>query len=115
MRGKRGGVRLTCPTSRIIPAHAGQTPATPAYALMYADHPRACGANGVMMIGVNGADGSSPRMRGKLANWLRLCVSIRIIPAHAGQTSRETDVRYPAWDHPRACGANSPVNGMPVS
>ena len=50
--------------------------------------------------------GSSPRMRGKLFDRRLRLNADRIIPAHAGQTSRM--VRLSDWmsDHPRACGAN---------
>ena len=48
--------------------------------------------------------GSSPRMRGTPGRPSRYSSAIRIIPAHAGNTSRSH--RLPAcWrDHPRACG-----------
>ena len=70
------------------------------------DHPRACGANSFTPAFNWPSTGSSPRMRGKLiCRFCRRC-RMRIIPAHAGQTTRTTScpARYP--DHPRACGAN---------
>ncbi len=106
MRGKlgvhvRGGL-----VARIIPAHAGQTSIISRESSIVSDHPRACGAN-LLVVWVSAHScGSSPRMRGK-----RRCEScrkyaIRIIPAHAGQTrcQRERCRSHP--DHPRACGAN---------
>ena len=74
----------------------------------FPDHPRACGAN-VMSLPMFMCDsGSSPRMRGKRRIRGHGRVLVRIIPAHAGQTSARPG-RMVAWtDHPRACGANSP-------
>ena len=50
--------------------------------------------------------GSSPRMRGKRKQLLALCKSVRIIPAHAGQTLSAFNSPVAAADHSRACGAN---------
>ena len=72
------------------------------------DHPRACGANSFTPAFNWPSTGSSPRMRGKLREPLRVLHDIRIIPAHAGQTSWAVSVRYAFADHPRACGANLP-------
>ena len=38
-----------------------------------------------------------------------LCFSLRIIPAHAGQTSSRNSYGHHYSDHPRACGANQGV------
>ena len=79
-------IAMLCGSIRIIPARAGQT-----YKLLteyghLPDHPRACGAN----EGADGsgelAYGSSPRVRGKLVHRHLLGLSLRIIPARAGQT-----------------------------
>ena len=53
-----------------------------------------------------GRHGSSPRVRGKRRQTRPSAVSIRIIPARAGQTEwlRSRIGKYA--DHPRACGAN---------
>ena len=50
------------------------------------DHPRACGANGLIAFAISAAIGSSPRMRGKLDEVAVDAEGARIIPAHAGQT-----------------------------
>ena len=60
----RPGIR--CPL-RIIPAHAGQTSASVSCAVLSADHPRACGANVATELDETSGSGSSPRMRGKLS------------------------------------------------
>ena len=52
------------------------------------------------------ANGSSPRMRGKLGHRHRRYGRARIIPAHAGQTRPRPRTPVSPTDHPRACGAN---------
>ena len=70
------------------------------------DHPRACGANSFTPAFNWPSTGSSPRMRGKLiCRFCRRC-RMRIIPAHAGQTSAASMSTNSSADHPRACGAN---------
>ncbi|RYP99501.1 hypothetical protein PG22506_1228 [Bifidobacterium pseudolongum subsp. globosum] len=125
MRGKLVIGDLFEKLQRIIPAHAGQTttaspPATPCTDHPRAcgangkchpppgppDHPRACGANSANWTSTTGPDGSSPRMRGKPSAPFAAQQAVRIIPAHAGQTSWCWRTRRPGSDHPRACGAN---------
>ena len=68
------------------------------------DHPRACGelppnhASSVALFG------SSPRMRGTLARPISGRQSVRIIPAHAGNSRSTASVSSSSTDHPRACG-----------
>ena len=45
-------------------------------------------------------------MRGKHVVGVHDAVEVRIIPAHAGQTSQRTRPQANGTDHPRACGAN---------
>ena len=109
MRGKRPEHRGPNGRGRIIPAHAGQTPCSPTARTPATDHPRACGANYCLSLGTFHKSGSSPRMRGKLNAPCVYQRAARIIPAHAGQTwSVRAAVRVRP-DHPRACGANSPI------
>ena len=86
MRGKRAGGKHDGRRVRIIPAHAGQTKSKRVRAFSMPDHPRACGANRPLDFNLKSERGSSPRMRGKLFCVFVLCFSLRIIPAHAGQT-----------------------------
>ena len=72
---------------RIIPAHAGQTAEHVRRGHYAADHPRACGANGVAVADSEFVGGSSPRMRGKPLSVAPRRMPGRIIPAHAGQTN----------------------------
>ena len=87
MRGKPIRERRGALQCRIIPAHAGQTPAHLASVDVGPDHPRACGANFRFSNGGMSVSGSSPRMRGKPTQLKNEFYSARIIPAHAGQTS----------------------------
>ena len=72
--------------TRIIPAHAGQTPSPETCGRPRTDHPRACGANYTADRTPCKRCGSSPRMRGKLLRQMAALREERIIPAHAGQT-----------------------------
>ena len=106
MRGKppANGTRPT--PARIIPAHAGQTSPAPMWRTLPTDHPRACGANPFEWVPNLKGSGSSPRMRGKRYGEANGTVTMRIIPAHAGQTMAPASSTIPRPDHPRACGAN---------
>ena len=106
MRGKRPVHHRVHADLRIIPAHAGQTPCSPRAARRWTDHPRACGANVFLAVDMPAEAGSSPRMRGKHRVHRVRGRGIRIIPAHAGQTTVIGTKAHPFADHPRACGAN---------
>ena len=106
MRGKPFPELHQYGKGRIIPAHAGQTPLPDPAHRVRTDHPRACGANCHVCYCLRLGAGSSPRMRGKLADCGCFVGSVRIIPAHAGQTTAIEVAPNSATDHPRACGAN---------
>ena len=109
MRGKRVVGLHDTVRIRIIPAHAGQTPSWGPPEPVWTDHPRACGANPTSSTFPLISCGSSPRMRGKPHHEVHIQVQFRIIPAHAGQTRRHIAHDRAEPDHPRACGANSPI------
>ena len=106
MRGKQAQQHARVGAGRIIPAHAGQTCSRCTCTTRPADHPRACGANAKWLRSCPAPSGSSPRMRGKLADETAVVTASRIIPAHAGQTNTSVFSLACATDHPRACGAN---------
>ena len=113
VRGKRMGNTSSKVGGRIIPASAGQTSFKAEDLQFIADHPRECGANGVMFASVFAAvTGSSPRVRGKLVGGVRQGRTVRIIPASAGQTVQGVSRIGADKDHPRECGANSRINVM---
>ena len=73
---------------------------------MIADHPRACGENSPGWRFRLPARGSSPRVRGKLADRVAGHGARGIIPARAGKTGGGRCGGPPRADHPRACGEN---------
>ena len=109
MRGKPSRNSMTTTSRRIIPAHAGQTGPDRLRYLSGPDHPRACGANTPRSAWSISRVGSSPRMRGKHWKDYHKGFTVRIIPAHAGQTFYLFSLTLATTDHPRACGANYAV------
>ena len=71
----------------IIPAHAGNTLVAFSGNSTCRDHPRACGEHAVEKLCEERCRGSSPRMRGTPFLSERIGAFMRIIPAHAGNTS----------------------------
>ena len=106
VRGKPSAYTTLEFAVRIIPARAGQTRSIRSTEHATSDHPRACGANGVMARAESAPIGSSPRVRGKRNGKHAAEPAPRIIPARAGQTCPSWLSMRPAPDHPRACGAN---------
>ena len=89
---------------RFIPAHAGNTSATPLSLRASAVHPRACGEHASRHYDPARLDGSSPRMRGTPGGGVRGAAPGRFIPAHAGNTSSAANSSLSNSVHPRACG-----------
>ena len=112
MRGKRPLRLSAVGRRRIIPAHAGQTSTSMSVPCSISDHPRACGANLGNACNIINPYGSSPRMRGKRQQPQASGPSLRIIPAHAGQTAPSAASSTSETDHPRACGANWPSGSV---
>ena len=86
MRGKLPKQMDSSNPLGLIPAHAGKTEATSAFAREGRAHPRACGENFVADELSFSVFGSSPRMRGKQRPRIRLGRRHGLIPAHAGKT-----------------------------
>ena len=112
MRGKPLSCRQPRLLRRIIPARAGQTWRTGPRCRRWPDHPRACGANVLVVGSAFQCHGSSPRVRGKQVAHPCERPPIRIIPARAGQTASLPKGFILLPDHPRACGANPDSGGM---
>ena len=107
MRGKHVCHNLPPPLGRNIPAYAGKTRTNQAGGVKRAEHPRVCGENR-SMGGDNSLDnGTSPRMRGKLAPLVGEISSLRNIPAYAGKTATFTRATPLPPEHPRVCGENA--------
>ena len=91
---------------RLIPARAGKTVTLLSSRLPSPAHPRACGENCRPGRVVDGAAGSSPRVRGKLPRVRNRRVDRGLIPARAGKTFSMPPGVSPPSAHPRACGEN---------
>ncbi|PKU92650.1 hypothetical protein CQR45_1845, partial [Bifidobacterium pseudolongum subsp. globosum] len=91
----------------IIPALAGNTRRRCRTGHRAWDHPRACGEHLASLDQQRFDRGSSPRLRGTHHREPRRHHGSGIIPALAGNTGSRLAKKYPAWDHPRACGEHA--------
>ena len=107
VRGKRLAVDLLVLRPGLIPARAGKTPALGYLASGSRAHPRACGENRQGAPELRGAEGSSPRVRGKRRPAERFRLRAGLIPARAGKTGRGIGGSATTRAHPRACGENT--------
>ena len=87
-RGKRKGRRNSGPPGRLIPAHAGKTPAGMIFRASMRAHPRSRGENSSSPKTPPTRAGSSPLTRGKQEVRLAVRLPSGLIPAHAGKTRR---------------------------
>ena len=94
---------------RLIPAHAGKTRERGARRGCGPAHPRSRGENISATLISRPSRGSSPLTRGKHARGLRARCHRRLIPAHAGKTSRSGRVVGMRRAHPRSRGENRRV------
>ena len=90
----------------LIPACAGKTCTWSRSTRRGRAHPRVCGENTGEREYYMRADGSSPRVRGKLASKGFACTRNRLIPACAGKTSITAAKTSLRAAHPRVCGEN---------
>ena len=90
----------------LIPAHAGKTSDSEVLATAPRAHPRSRGENRVCKTCATGIEGSSPLTRGKRSRRSLSLRDRRLIPAHAGKTSRNFSTLPPRSAHPRSRGEN---------
>ena len=105
VRGRSLWGVASLPSTRLIPAGAGQIVRSNGRVDSVAAHPRRCGAdNGLCLVKVR--EGSSPQVRGRFLVLLSPERFFRLIPAGAGQILFVDvfDGRHEA--HPRRCGAD---------
>ena len=93
-------------TAGLIPACAGKTRTTLAELPLQWAHPRVCGENDDTLDLRIPGKGSSPRVRGKLADGASAGFTWRLIPACAGKTGLQSVQNLGNWAHPRVCGEN---------
>ena len=106
-RGKRALAAIEGFQGRLIPAHAGKTPCRGEQRHERGAHPRSRGENPDGQNVVRGGRGSSPLTRGKRGALRGHQPGPRLIPAHAGKTSRSTATLTATSAHPRSRGENS--------
>ena len=91
----------------LIPAHAGKTFRAGFRLALVAAHPRSRGENSDAFFAQLETLGSSPLTRGKLLRDQGRGGLGRLIPAHAGKTTRFGRVAHVGRDHPRSRGENT--------
>ena len=101
MRGARDWRRALVHLGGIIPAYAGSTENVNRLFSLNWDHPRVCGEHPHRVPPSSPHPGSSPRMRGALADLIDPTCHVGIIPAYAGSTRSATIASSSASDHPR--------------
>ena len=106
-RGKRTERTDRIFRSGLIPAHAGKTAFTPRAGPSRAAHPRSRGENSITRIKSCTMPGSSPLTRGKQAVRPLGPRDERLIPAHAGKTTRASTRPSMIAAHPRSRGENA--------
>ena len=93
--------------SRFIPTLVGNAYNAICLTLIKAVHPHACGERFHVVIKLNDAAGSSPRLWGTLnKSYQRLNLS-RFIPTLVGNANQQTDQKSNFAVHPHACGERS--------
>ena len=105
-RGKLNPMTATIAGARLIPAHAGKTRRTRPPSLTRRAHPRSRGENQGQRGWRRPPQGSSPLTRGKLTVRLGVPATVRLIPAHAGKTTRGPGGSLSSPAHPRSRGEN---------
>ena len=90
----------------LIPACAGKTLRTCSTLPPSRAHPRVCGENRRGPHQGRRPQGSSPRVRGKLARVVGDLGALRLIPACAGKTTADVMTSTLMAAHPRVCGEN---------
>ena len=98
---------------RLIPAHAGKTPAARPPRRTPRAHPRSRGENSVDRKRAIAVRGSSPLTRGKQQGRRRQRHVAGLIPAHAGKTPKRRASDRVCAAHPRSRGENA-NSGLPV-
>ena len=99
-----GGVQGGALMPRFIPACAGNSPAAWTRPSRSTVHPRVCGELMVISMSLICLSGSSPRVRGTLAEQLDRVVRGRFIPACAGNSNVTSATASARTVHPRVCG-----------
>ena len=106
-RGKRVAPPGPLRGPGLIPAHAGKTVGARGGRVPRRAHPRSRGENVVLQEVPEADQGSSPLTRGKPVHVPGVRGAGRLIPAHAGKTSRQRSAGPRRGAHPRSRGENN--------
>ena len=104
MRGKDAGCLVHHEKHRITPAYARKRAAASFHPGTIQDHPRVCGEKARTQRPTTLAQGSPPRMRGKVTCTGSHANALGITPAYAGKSWVYSCFVFGGWDHPRVCG-----------
>ena len=99
--------RCRCAASGLIPARAGSTGGSARSSGGMGAHPRPCGEHAVSRISASAPMGSSPPVRGALANIPGDLTVLGLIPARAGSTRCGRHRNHAGGAHPRPCGEHA--------
>ena len=105
-------IRLTSPG--FIPACAGNSLISRIDTSYATVHPRVCGEQINRTSADFYSDGSSPRVRGTVRDYLDVCTRKRFIPACAGNSSERDEPPPLATVHPRVCGEQKRARNLPA-
>ncbi len=97
---------LAADGKRTIPTRVGRTGPRTRCLKCAADHPHACGENGLLDPFIRSAYGPSPRVWGELGEECRARHQSRTIPTRVGRTIPAPSSCRMTSDHPHACGEN---------
>ena len=114
VRGKAETVPRLLEGRGIIPAGAGKSVRRSSLGTGQRDHPRGCGEKPHVELPIVGVVGSSPRVRGKVAQWLLAGAAAGIIPAGAGKRVVCLPASIASGDHPRGCGEKTNARWIPA-
>ena len=106
VRGRHHHQAPALDVTGLIPACAGQTQVHRHRTARDGAHPRVCGADGKPHAQLTNTQGSSPRVRVRLAVQAIPTRRAGLIPACAGQTTRSLWRSGASSAHPRVCGAD---------
>ena len=104
--GKHRGVRASGPRVRNIPTRVGKTALYASLAVLYSEHPHACGENATPTTARTSTDGTSPRVWGKRLSFGSGFGGYRNIPTRVGKTLSTAGQSCALPEHPHACGEN---------
>ena len=104
VRGTFQAFRVADPLQRLIPACAGNIGGKSTAACAFTAHPRVCGEHAPRLQATIHKNGSSPRVRGTLAVGSHRPISLRLIPACAGNIVNSLSAASQSPAHPRVCG-----------